>query len=568
MNNKKQKLELTWIGKDQELKLEPRILIEDSTKSYGDKNSGNILIHGDNLLALKALETDFSSKIKCIYIDPPYNTGSAFEHYDDNLEHSTWLSLLSPRIKLLYKLLSDDGFFCCHIDDSESHYLKVLLDEVFGRDNYLTTLYIQVRYPNKTLAEDSDYQKVIEQCFVYSKNKFLAKLNRPKIEYSLDKFIWDIEELESGEELMLGNKKVIKLKPNQYKITKKQPNISLLKETWATGSLSRVRASAGEFFELYLSERKDTDGLGCLYKIYGIGEDGLGYRYISGPKKASANKGKFYSGVPLSRVEDIKSGTSYKYLPVTNFYDMAGAFGNCRLEGGVDFKGGKKPEVLIQTILNYFSNEGDFVLDSFLGSGTTIAVAQKMNRRWVGIELGNQADTHCLSRLKAVIDGSDNSGVTKIVNWQGGGGFKFYELAPSLLRKDGFGNLVIDEQYNANMLAAAMCKHEGFKYLPDEAIYWKQGKSTETDFIFVTTGFVTIEQLDSIHAQMSENESLLICAKSFAMGCESHYSNITIKKIPQMILGKCEFGKDNYDLNIVKATVEEAEESSEAQDEQ
>ena len=209
------------------------------------------------------------------------------------------------------------------------------------------------------------------------------------------------------------------------------------------------------------------------------------------------------------------------------------------------------------------STKNDWVLDSFLGSGTTAAVAHKMERKYIGIELGEHADTHCLTRLKGIVDGTDQSGISKSINWKGGGGFKFYNLAPSLLRRDTFGNFVIDENYNANMLAAAMCKHEGFKFYPDETLYWKHGKSTETDFIFVTTGFITAEQLDKVHSEMKTGESLLICAKAYAPECENHFANITIKKIPQMILGRCEFGKDNYDLNIIKATEAEAEESNE-----
>ena len=281
-----------------------------------------MLIHGDNLLALKALEQQFAGQVKCIYIDPPYNTGAAFEHYDDNLEHSTWLNLMYARLNILKNLLADDGFFCVQIDDSEGHYLKTLLDEMFGRSNYLTTFYIQVRYPNKTLAEDSDYQKIIEQCHVYAKQRNLAKLNRPQVEYDVSKFKWKIIENEPGEIVTLGNKRVEIFKPGQYEVVEVEPSITGLKETWATGSLARVRASAGEFFELYLAERKSTDGLGCLYKVDGIGEDGLGYRYISGPKKATANKGKFYSGIPLKRVEELKTGKSMKYLPVSNFYDF------------------------------------------------------------------------------------------------------------------------------------------------------------------------------------------------------------------------------------------------------
>lgn len=339
-----QRLELTWIGKGAEPDVEPRILLHDPSKDYGDPNTENMLIHGDNLLALKALEQQYAGQVKCIYIDPPYNTGAAFEHYDDNLEHSIWLNLMYRRLQILRNLLADDGFLCCQIDDSEGAYLKVVLDEIFGRNNYLNTFYMQVRYPNKTLAEDSDYQKVIEQCHIYAKQKNLAKLNRPQAEYDISKFKWRVIEDAQGEVVTLGNKRVEIFKPNQYHIEKIEPCLDGLKETWATGSLARVKASAGEFFELYLAERKELDGLGCLYKVDGIGEDSLGYRYISGPQKVTANKGKFYSGIPMKRLDELKTGKSFKYLPVANFCDFAGNFGNCRLEGTVDFKGGKKPE--------------------------------------------------------------------------------------------------------------------------------------------------------------------------------------------------------------------------------
>lgn len=549
MSNKKQKLELTWIGKGREISLEPRILVEDPEKSYGDSSTENMLIHGDNLLALKALEQDYSGKIKCIYIDPPYNTGNAFEYYDDNVEHSKWLSLMYQRLLILKNLLSDEGFLCCQIDDSEGAYLKTLLDEIFGRENYLTTFYVQVRYPNKTLAEDSDYQKVIEQCHIYAKQKYTAKLNRPVVEYDVSKFEWAVQELEQGEVLELGNKRVEIFKPSQYVVTKIKPCLTGLKETWATGSLSRVKASAGEFFELYLASRKQIDGLGCLYKVSGIGEDGLGYRYISGPKKETANKGKFYSGIPLKRLEELKIGKSYKYLPVTNFYDFAGAFGNCRLEGGVGFKGGKKPEILLKTLLNYFSNEEDLVLDSFLGSGTTAAVAHKMNRKYIGIEMGEHCYTLCEPRLRSVING-DKTGISKEINWQGGGGFKFYELAPSLLKKDEFGNWIIEPKYDAEMLAEAMSKQEGYKFCPDEKNIFKQGYSTEKDFIFTTTQFISNDMLNKISNEIREDESLLICTTHFEEGTPSKYENITIKKIPQIILNRCEFGALNYNLNI------------------
>ena len=546
-----QRLELTWIGKDDQPQVESRILLHDPSKDYGDPNAQNMLIHGDNLLALKALEQQFAGQVKCIYIDPPYNTGAAFEHYDDNLEHSTWLNLMYARLNILKNLLADDGFFCVQIDDSEGHYLKTLLDEMFGRSNYLTTFYIQVRYPNKTLAEDSDYQKIIEQCHVYAKQRNLAKLNRPQVEYDVSKFKWKIIENEPGEIVTLGNKRVEIFKPGQYEVVEVDPSITGLKETWATGSLARVRASAGEFFELYLAERKSTDGLGCLYKVDGIGEDGLGYRYISGPKKATANKGKFYSGIPLKRVEELKTGKSMKYLPVSNFYDFAGAFGNCRLEGAADFKGGKKPEVLLEMLLNYFTNPGDLVLDSFLGSGTTAAVAHKMNRKYIGIELGNHCYSLCKTRLDRIIDGVDKNGITNSVNWQGGGGYKFYELAPTLIEKDKYGNPVFSGKYNPTMIAAAVAKINGFTYAPNKEVYWKQGYSQDNSFIYVTTQYLNSKMLDSIAEDVDPFENLLVCAPAFDNGLSKRYDNINVRKIPQSVLKKCEFGVDNYNLNII-----------------
>ena len=229
-------------------------------------------------------------------------------------------------------------------------------------------------------------------------------------------------------------------------------------------------------------------------------------------------------------------------------------------EGGVDFRKGKKPEALIRRIIDMASNEGDWVLDSFAGSGTTGAVAHKMNRRWIMVELANHCFSHTIPRLKKVIDGDDAQGITKSVDWKGGGGFKFYELAPSLLKKDKYSNWIIDEKYNADMLASAMAKNEGFKYCPNVEIYWKQGQSTEKDFIFTTTQFVTVELLDNIYEEMEEKESLLICAKSYQKNCENKYPEITIKKIPQILLGRCEFGKDNYNLNIVSVPEEDQDE--------
>jgi adenine-specific DNA-methyltransferase len=193
-----------------------------------------------------------------------------------------------------------------------------------------------------------------------------------------------------------------------------------------------------------------------------------------------------------------------------------------------------------------------------LGSGTTSGVAHKMDRKWIGVELGDHAVTHCLPRLKAVVQG-EQGGISESISWEGGGGFKFYTLAPSLLNQDKYGNWVIAKEYNPSMLAAAMAKQEGFRYAPNEHIYWKQGKSSEKDYIYTTTQFITVEVLDKIRDEMQPDESLLISCKAFHSACETRYPNISIKKIPQMLLGRCEFGKEDYSLNIVNLPKDDEE---------
>ncbi|MFC1497767.1 site-specific DNA-methyltransferase [Verrucomicrobiota bacterium] len=546
-------MELTWLGKDKQPQLEPRILIEDSSKSYGVKNAESMLIHGDNLLALKALEQDFAGKIKCIYIDPPYNTGNAFEKYDDSVEHSTWLSLMRDRLLGLRRLLAPDGFICCHIDDSEGHYLKVLMDEIFGRRNYMTTLYVQVRYAQKTLKQDMSFHKQIEYIHIYRK-AFGATPCLPTQEFSFDKFNFYIEELTPGCDIELGGKRVQVFHKGQYKVTKGPSSREGLKEIWASGTILDGNSS-GRFFRDFLTGRVSSDGLGVLYKVDGIGGDGLGYRYFTGPKRASATKGKYYQGVPTTKRDEAQQVTQ----PIDNFYDLAASFGNCRHEGGVEFRSGKKPEALLHIILARFSKPGDWVLDSFLGSGSTAAVAHKMSRQWIGIELGNHCAELALPRLRAICDGKDETGISQDAEWKGGGGFKYYELAPSLLKQDPHGNWIFSDEYNSDMLGAAMAKHESFKYCPDTETYWKQGQSSEKDFIFTTTSFVQVAFIDRIHEEMQTDEHLLICCKKFSAACSNRYPNIEIKKIPKMLLGKCEFGREDYSLNIVNMPTDEDE---------
>ena len=550
-NKKQQKLELTWIGKGDEPTLEPRILIENPEYSYGDSDSDNMLIHGDNLLALKALEQDYAGKVKCIYIDPPYNTGSAFEHYDDNLEHSIWLGLMRQRLLILKNLLAKNGFIACHIDDSEGHYLKVLMDEIFGRKNYLTTFYVRVRYPDKTLKQDMNFHKEVEQIHIY-RREYGAKPNLNRQDHSFEKFQYYFEELSDGKVFELGGKKVVAFNPNEYKIIKDTGSEDGRKEIWATGSILDGNSS-GRFFRDYLTGRYESDGYGVVYKVYGIGDDKFDYRYFTGPKKVGATKGKYFQGVPKKQLADIDG---FKEVPINNYYDLAGSFGNCRTEGGVAFRSGKKPEALLEIILTHFSNEGEVVLDSFLGSGSTAAVAHKMNRKYIGIEMGEHAYSHDYVRLKNIVDQKDKTGVSKNHSWKSSG-FKFYELAPSLLNKDQYDNWVISKEYNANMLAAAMAKQEGFSYSPNAENYWKQGFSSEQDFIYTTTQFVTVELLDQLNDQLQEGDSLLICAKKFQPECANRFGNISLKKIPQMLLGKCEFAKDDYSLKIINLPQED-----------
>lgn len=550
------KLELTWIGKSHRPKLEPRILLEDPAKSYhaatrvtDHDQFDNRLIFGDNLLALRALEAEFTGKIKCVFIDPPYNTGSAFEYYDDALEHSIWLGLMRDRLEMIRRLLSPTGFICCHIDDSEGHYLKILMDEVFGRSNYLVTLYVQVRYADKTLKQDMAFHKQIEQIHVYRKEYGAQPILNQK-DLSFDKFCYYITEKAQGRKMSYGGKTVTVFSVGEWEVKKKEGSEKGLKEIWATGSILDGNSS-GRFFRDHLAGRSSTDGLGVLYKVEGIGDDGHGHRYFTGPARATATKGKYYQGVPLSKLEpDAEAQT----LPIENFYDLAGSFGNCRHEGGADFRSGKKPEVLLEIILQHFSAPGDWVLDSFAGSGTTGAVAHKMGRKWIMVELGDHCHTHIIPRLQKVIDGSDQGGISKAMDWAGGGGFRYYKLAPSLLERDRWGNFTINPDYNAAMMSEALCKQHGYTYAPSETVFWQQGYATERSFLYATTQNLSFEQLQALAEEVGEHRSLLIIAAAWrgisGFDASRRWPNLTLKKIPNSILHLCEWGKDSYSLNV------------------
>jgi len=392
----------------------------------------NLIIKGNNLLALHSLKSQFTDAIKLIYIDPPYNTGKDSFKYNDNFNHSTWLTFMKNRLEVAKDLLAPDGVLVIQSDDKEQAYLKVLLDEIMGEEQFETSFYVQVRYDNKTLSEDNDFQKVMEVVHVYSKQTQSFRPNKLKEEYSLDKFKYKITELESGKIENINGKKVEIFKDGQYEIEEIESNIDGLKETWATGSLIRQSGTAAEFLSKYLIERKEEDGLKTLYKVYGMGEDGLGYRYITGPRKKEAFRGKFYSGVPVSIREGVMSGDYTKEKPIPNliynYLQYEADFGNCRHEGSVDIGGGKKPENLIAHFIQYFTNENEIVLDFFGGSGTTAGVAHKLKRQYISIEQLEDHIEKIQFRLSKVIEG-EQSGISEEAEWQGGGDFVYFELA-------------------------------------------------------------------------------------------------------------------------------------------
>lgn len=559
------KLELTWYGKDEPIRIEPRLLIENAELSNiaADPNTENMLIHGDNLLALKALETQYAGQIKCVYIDPPFNTGQAFEHYDDNLEHSIWLNLMNQRLRCLYNLLEANGMLWIHLDDVEVHYCKVLLDEIFARQNFVAHITYE-RSAVAGLGQGGYLVNTTEHILLYKKGALPGKTNL------------------SFEELGFNTIK----RYNRY--VSNFGERTLVREFTAksNGEVVRVYEHSGvEIESISLRDVKNREAeirqefvihLDSLFRGNRVQKENEFQNDII----ASLDKGKFYSVdyIPsrgknkdelttlyyyncelLSWLKDtttLESGMLTKSQKMTTLWkhgeipkaDIAN-------EGGVYFPRSKKPEQLLRRIIEMSTEPGDIVLDSFLGSGTTAAVAHKMGRRYIGIEMGEHAYTHCKTRLDAVISGTDSLGITKAVDWHGGGGYRFFELAPSLINRDPFDEFIINEEYDADMLAAAVALHEGFSYQPDSGLFWKQSVGNESSYLFVTTRHLNSTYLDSIKDTMEDGEYLIIACRSYDSGLDKAHSNITIKKIPQMLLSRCEFGKTDYNLNIVHPPV-------------
>ena len=555
------KLELTWVGKYDEKSIEPRILLEDVSKTYGDPDNDNMLIHGDNLIALQALQQDYAGRIKCIYIDPPYNTGSAFEYYDDGLEHSEWLQMMQPRLQLLRNLLSDDGSIWIQIDDEEQAYLKVMCDEIFGRANFVNMISVNM----KNIAgasgggEDRRLKKNCEYILIYAKNYDLLDTFRAAYDYEeISELVERYKEegiswkytsvfLDEGEKRYIastvdGDGNEIKIFEHTNYVLK---SISSVAKDEGITEKDVYYRYAGRIIRTTMPQSSIRPRVMKKLQEMGYSNDLISIEYVP---KTGKNKGtvytQYYKGDKynlfawLSDVLEERDGVYYKKTMQGTYWDYTAGTKNLTKEGKVEFPNGKKPEALISRIFSMTTVEGDYVLDSFLGSGTTAAVAQKMNRKWIGIEMGEHAYSHCKVRLDRVIDGEDTGGITKDVKWQGGGGYHFYELAPSLLIKnDKLPIYQINPSYTFEMLCEAICKIEGFRYKPQDVFH---GHSSEKRFIHITTEFVNAGYIKSLSARLAEGQSLLIYGTKIQSDMILP-DNIEVKKIPKDLLEKCDF---------------------------
>ena len=399
---------LHWLTRDEDIHRAAhapyRLLEEVPNLSHGDRDTGNMLIQGDNLDALKALLPYYAGKVKCIYIDPPYNTRSAFEHYDDNLEHSQWLAMMYPRLELLRKLLSEDGSIWVSIDDNEGHYLKVIMDEVFGRVNFVANVLWQKSH---TRENRTDISAVHDHLIVFATQREIWKNIRhplPASDSQLDR----------------------------YTNPDNDP-----RGPWASLP-AHAKAEKGrrqsQFFTVVTPSGRKIDPPAGRCWLY------TESRFI---EMISDNRIWFgFDGSNAPRVKKFLSEVQSGLVPSTIWlHSEVGTTGKAKSEitqlfpGEIPFST-PKPEGMLQRILHISTNPGDLVLDSFLGSGTTAAVAHKMGRRYIGIEMGDHAVTHCAPRLRKVIDG-EQGGISKAVNWQGGGGFRFYRLGDPVFDEAG-----------------------------------------------------------------------------------------------------------------------------------
>jgi len=512
-------------GEKNRPRLEPRILIEDAENSYhaaarvGNADIfDNILIYGDNLLALKALEADFTGKVKCVFIDPPYNTGSAFAHYDDGIEHSIWLGLMRDRLEIVKRLLSEDGSIWITIDDNEAHYLKVLCDEVFGRSNFFGSIVwqhsVQGKNDAKTVSLHHNYVIAYTRSELFRTNT-LPRTEKHNINYSNPdsdpKGAWRSGDVRSPNHR--ENLKYDVVTPSGKTIAPPEKGWRWAKETF------QEKIGSGEITFI-------DGGTRVLRKIYLADQGGR---------------------VPESIWFGDEVGTTRE--ATSELREVLG--------GMTELFPTPKPERLVQRVLLIATKPGDLVLDSFAGSGTTGAAAHKMGRRWIMVELGEHYYTHIVPRLQKVVDGKDRGGITEATGWNGGGGFRCYKLAPSLLQKGKWGRQVVSKEYNAEMLMQAVCKLEGFTYAPSPDIYWQHGRSSESDFIYVTTQMLGSDELAVLGEEVGDARSLLVLCSAFR-GNQENWPNLTVRKVPSHICARFEWGRDDYSLNVANLPIAEA----------
>lgn len=384
---------LTWIN-DKDARSQSKNVpfhILKNAGTYGDPSAENLIVHGDNLLALRALLPFYRGKVKCIYIDPPYNTGSAFEHYDDNLEHSQWLSMMYPRLQLLREFLSEDGSIWVSIDEDEQAYMKVVLDEVFSRYNHIGTMVWQKRTSPDMRAVISDGHEYI-MTYCINKDKFKQTRN------------------------------LLPLSAEQVRTYKNPDNDP--RGPWTSSDYTAQGFRPNQMYRIVTpggAEYFPPEGK-CWKNVQEVFKDLVrDNRIWFGSDGKSVPRRKTF----LSEHEGVTPWTWWTNKEVGHSQEAKKEV--LSLFGASNVFDTPKPERLIERILHIATNPGDLVLDSFLGSGTTAAVAHKMGRRYIGIEMGEHAKTHCIPRLQKVIDG-EQGGISASVNWQGGGGFRFFEL--------------------------------------------------------------------------------------------------------------------------------------------
>ena len=398
---------LDWVNKNQakgtSREVPYHLLKREGT--YGDAAGAteNLIIQGDNLLALKALLPFYSGQVKCIFIDPPYNTKSAFEHYDDNLEHSQWLSMMYPRLVLLRELLAEDGSMWVTMDDNEAHYFKVMCDEVFGRKNFISSFAWE---KDQGRRGDTDISSAHDHVLAYAKNREVWRKIRNLLPRS------DAQK-------------------SRYKNPDKDH-----RGPWLQGDNGTAKSgSEGARFEIILPSGRVV-----------VPPKGNYWRFSQENFERARAEGRVWFGaggnsMPVIKryLTDVQQGVVPRtWWPAQDAGTNQSAKRDHlrKLLPEIEPFATPKPEELLSLVLQISTNPGDLTLDSFLGSGTTAAVAHKMGRRYIGIEMGEHAKTHCIPRLEKVIAG-EQGGISEAVDWQGGGGFSLYTLGDPAFDEDG-----------------------------------------------------------------------------------------------------------------------------------